>query len=51
VNLGQQDYTIEKGHKIAQVLFQKIETPEIEEVEELEKTIRNDGKFGSTGLH
>jgi len=51
VNLGQEDYIIEKGQKIAQVLIQKIEIPEIEEVEELEETNRNDGKFGSTGLH
>lgn len=51
VNLGQEEYKIEKGQKIAQVLFQKIEHPEIEEVEELEETNRGAGAFGSTGLH
>ena len=50
VNLGQDDYAIEKGQKIAQVLIQKIEQPEIEEVEELEVTNRGDGGFGSTGI-
>jgi len=50
VNLGQDDYRIEKGYKIAQVLFQKIETPEIEEVAELENTNRGEGVFGSTGI-
>lgn len=50
INLGQNDYMIEKGHKIAQVLFQKIETPEIEEVVELEETNRGAGAFGSTGI-
>jgi len=51
VNLGKEDYKIEKGQKIAQVLFQKIEIPEILEVDELEKTNRGTGAFGSTGLH
>jgi dUTP pyrophosphatase len=49
VNLGKEDYKIEKGQKIAQVIFQKIETPEIEEVEELEETNRGEGRFGHTG--
>lgn len=50
VNLGQDDYAIEVGQKIAQVLIQKVECPEIEEVEELELTNRGDGGFGSTGI-
>jgi len=50
VNLGQEDFKIEQGQKIAQVLFQKIEYPEIEEVNDLEETNRNDGRFGSTGI-
>lgn len=50
INLGNEIFKIEKGQKIAQVLFQKIETPEVEEVEELEQTNRGDGAFGSTGI-
>lgn len=50
VNLGQDDFHIEVGQKIAQVLFQKIEIPEVEEVDDLEQTVRGDGKFGSTGI-
>lgn len=50
VNLGKETFKIEKGQKIAQVLIQKIETPELEEVEEMEQTIRGGGAFGSTGL-
>lgn len=50
VNLSKNDFKIEKGQKIAQVLFQKVETPEIEEVAELEATNRGDGVFGSTGI-
>ena len=51
INLSQEDFKIEKGQKIAQVLIQKIEHPEIEEVDELEETIRGESRFGSTGLH
>lgn len=51
INLGQEVFKIEKGQKIAQVLFQKIETPEIEEVEEMEETNRGAGAFGSTGIY
>lgn len=51
INLGKEDFKIEKGQKIAQVLFQKIEIPEIEEVEELEETVRGEGRFGSTGIN
>lgn len=51
INLGKDDFEIKKGQKIAQVIFQKIENPEIEEVEELEETNRGARGFGSTGLH
>ena len=50
INLGQADFEIQKGQKIAQVLFQKVEHPEIEEVTELVQTVRGDGAFGSTGI-
>ena len=49
INLGDKDYLIEKNTKIAQILIQKIEHTEIEEVGNLEKTEREDGGFGSTG--
>lgn len=48
-NLSNEDYTIEKGHKVAQMLIQKIETPTIEEMEELEDSHRGEKGFGSTG--
>lgn len=50
VNLSDQDFKIEKGQKIAQMLIQKVEWAEIEEVQELSETKRGDGCFGSTGL-
>ena len=50
VNLSDQDYKIEKGQKIAQMLIQKVERVEIEETKELSETKRGEGCFGSTGL-
>lgn len=49
INLGEESYTFEKGHKVAQMLIQKIESPTFEEVEELTDTSRGEGGFGSTG--
>lgn len=49
INLGEKDYTIEAGHKIAQVIIQKVEHAEIKEVAELSDTTRGHGGFGSTG--
>ncbi len=50
INLGQEDIKIEKSSKVAQMVFNKIECAEIEEVEELDDTSRGEGGFGSTGL-
>jgi dUTP pyrophosphatase len=50
INLGQESYEIKAGQKIAQLLIQKIELPEIVE-SELDKTDRGDKGFGSTGLN
>jgi dUTP pyrophosphatase len=49
INLGDESYTIEKGHKVAQMLFQKVKHAELEEVTELSETPRGDGGFGSMG--
>ena len=51
VNLGKEEYKIEKGKKVAQMVINKVEEAEFEEVDELDETSRNDGGFGSTGLH
>ena len=49
INLGDEDYILEAGHKVAQMLIQKVESPEIIETEELDNTSRGIGAFGSTG--
>jgi dUTP pyrophosphatase len=50
VNLSSKNFEIKKAQKIAQLLIQKIENPQIEIVKELSKTSRGSGGFGSTGL-
>jgi len=50
VNLGDKDFVVEKGKKIAQMVFVRVEYPELEVVEELDETKRNENGFGSTGL-
>jgi len=51
VNLSSNNFEIKKGQKIAQLLIQKIETPKIEIAEELSKTKRGEGGFGSSGIN
>lgn len=48
-NLSNEPYTFEHGNKVAQLLIQKVEFPEIIEKEELSDSERGVGAFGSTG--
>jgi dUTP pyrophosphatase len=48
-NLSTEPYVFEVGHKVAQMLIQKVEQPSIVEVEELSESVRGDNAFGSTG--
>ena len=50
INFGDKAYKIEKGRKIGQIVFAKVEEAVFEEVDELDETTRNDRGFGSTGL-
>ena len=49
INLGKEPYTFKKGHKVMQMLVQKVENPEIVEAEELAESVRGKKGFGSTG--
>ena len=49
-NLSNQEFKVERGMRIAQMLIQPVEQKELIEVEELDKTERGTGAFGSTGL-
>jgi dUTP pyrophosphatase len=48
-NLGEESVKINKGEKIAQILFHKIEHPEIEVCDDLTCSSRGENGFGSTG--
>lgn len=48
-NLNDEDFIFEHGQKIAQMLIQKVELLDIEEVKDLSSTSRGEGGFGSTG--
>lgn len=47
--VGDEDYIIRRGDKIAQLLIMDVYTPSIVEVDEFEITDRNDAGFGSSG--
>ena len=51
INLGKEEYKIGTGKKVAQMVINQVEEATFEEVKELDETTRNQGGFGSTGLH
>lgn len=48
-NMGDTDFEVKKGDRIAQLILERCETPPVEEISILEETERGDGGFGSTG--
>ena len=50
INLSQEDFKIEDGERIAQLVFCKVEQANWENVELLSETHRGEGGFGSTGV-
>lgn len=48
-NLGERDYIIRQGDRIAQLVIMPFLAPELELAEELEETDRGAGGFGSSG--
>ena len=49
INLSDKEYVFEAGHKVAQLLIQKVERCDIAESDDLSETKRRKGIFGSTG--
>jgi len=49
-NHSDQDFDIKAGDRIAQLIIEKILTPQVLEVEDLDSTFRGIGGFGSTGV-
>ncbi len=50
INLSKEKFIVEKGMRIAQMVVSPVTQAELEEVEELPKTSRGAGGFGSTGI-
>lgn len=41
---------MKKGDRIAQLILERIVTPDVEEVDDLDETVRGAGGYGSTGV-
>ncbi|MEC7806835.1 MAG: dUTP diphosphatase [Pseudomonadota bacterium] len=50
VNLGNEIFSFNRGDRIAQIVFSKVEQVQLEEVEELYESDRGTGGYGSTGI-
>jgi len=50
INLGEEDFKIQRGDRIAQLVIQKIFFPNFKIVETLDKTKRGEGGFGHSGV-
>lgn len=49
INHGQEPFAIERGERIAQMVFQIVPQIRLLQVEELDETVRGAGGFGHTG--
>jgi deoxyuridine 5'-triphosphate nucleotidohydrolase len=49
-NLGDKDFEIKRGDRIAQMILERICMADVAEVTELSETVRGSGGFGSTGV-
>jgi dUTP pyrophosphatase len=50
INLGREAFTVERGDRIAQIVFAPVARLELEERTALGETDRSVGGFGSTGI-
>ena len=50
INLGNNDFQVKRGDRIAQMILCPVAKVEFEEVENLPESIRGEGGFGSTGI-
>ncbi|KAI0396658.1 deoxyuridine 5'-triphosphate nucleotidohydrolase [Xylariaceae sp. FL0594] len=50
-NHSDADYAIAEGDRVAQLVIERIYTPDVLEVAELEESVRGAGGFGSTGVN
>jgi dUTP pyrophosphatase len=50
-NHADTDYEVQEGDRVAQLIIERIYTPDVVEVQELEESVRGAGGFGSTGTN
>ncbi|WP_425410589.1 dUTP diphosphatase [Hyphococcus sp.] len=50
INHGAEDFVINRGDRIGQMVFAPVFQAAFEEVDELDETVRGQGGFGSTGV-
>lgn len=50
INFGPAPFTINRGDRIAQMVFSQVAKAELEETETLDETARSSGGFGHTGI-
>lgn len=50
INFGSEEFIIKRGDRIAQMVINKVETPIIKLVDDIDSTSRGEGGFGSTGF-
>lgn len=50
INLSNDDFVVEDGERIAQMVIARCEQAELVEVEKLDDTLRGKGGFGHTGV-
>lgn len=50
INLGKEDFMVERGARIAQMVIQRVEQMMVKKVSSIEETERNQGGFGHTGV-
>ena len=51
INHGDDDFAIERGDRVAQLVLAPVTQAAWEEVEDLDETTRGEGGFGSTGIN
>lgn len=50
-NATKNDFVVNEGDRICQIVFNEIKKPSFQEVDELSETERGSGGFGSTGIN
>lgn len=50
INLGDKEYILKRGERIAQMVFASVQQVDLVEVQVLDETRRGEGGFGHTGV-